>query len=365
MKRVLVIVSSKFGYDGITSVVRNYYMYQNHDEIAMDILTLNPVDDNLLQAMEQHGDHNYVIPYRNENPVKYFFDLRKLIKRGDYQIVHVHGGSCILAVELLAARMAGVKIRVAHSHNTASDFGMINTILKPVFKKCCTDGFACGKEAGEWMFEDKKFEIIYNGIDLDKFAFDPAVRDEFRRKQGLEDQFVVGHIGRFNIQKNHKKLISIYEEFSKIRKDAILVLIGDGELREEIEGLVKEKSLNVRFVGLSDEIPQWLQAMDIMLLPSLFEGLPVTAVEAQASGLPCVLSDTISPMTKLTDLVHFVELEASDAYWAQEILKVPLPDRLEMIDEIQEAMREKHFDIRENCKEILAKYGEMICQRSA
>lgn len=365
MKKVLVIVSSKFGYDGITSVVRNYYMYQNHDEIAMDILTLNPVDEMLMQSMEQNGDHNFVIPYRNRNPVKYFMNLIRLIKKGNYQIVHVHGGSCILAVEMLAAKIAGVKIRISHSHNTASDFGLVNKILKPVFMRCCTDGFACGKEAGEWMFEDKKFDIIYNGIDLDKFAFNPDVRQEFRRQHGLEDKFVVGHIGRFNMQKNHKKLISIYESFSKVKKDTVLVLIGDGELREEIETMVKEKALNVVFVGLTDEIPQWLQAMDIMLLPSLFEGLPVTAVEAQASGLPCLLSDTISPMTKITNLVHFVELESSDDHWAQEILKVPLPDRLVSKNEIQEAMREKHFDIRENCKEILVKYGEMICQRSA
>lgn len=363
MKKVLVIVSSKFGYDGITSVVRNYYIYQNHDELSMDILTLNPVEDELKQLMRQNGDHNYVIPYRNQNPVEYFVNLIKLIKRGKYQIVHVHGGSCILAVEMLAAKIAGVKIRISHSHNTASDFGLVNKVLKPVFMRTYTDGFACGKEAGEWMFGKRNFDIIYNGIDLDKFAYNPSVRNEFRRQHGLEDKFVVGHIGRFNMQKNHKKLITIYEEFSKLKENSILILIGDGELKEEIEKMVKEKALNVIFVGLTDEIPQWLQAMDIMLLPSLFEGLPVTAVEAQASGLPCVLSDTISPMTKITDLVHFVELDSSDVHWAQEILKMPLPDRMESIGEIQEAMREKHFDIRENCKDILAKYGEMICQR--
>lgn len=365
MKKVLVIVSSKFGYDGITSVVRNYYMYQNHDEISMDILTLNPVDDQLKKEMELHRDQNFVLSYRNRNPLKYFIHLVKLIKKGRYQIVHVHGGSCILAVEMLAAKLAGVKIRISHSHNTASDFSAVNNILRPIFMRSYTDGFACGKEAGEWMFSGRQFDIIYNGIDLEKFAFDQEVRDEFRRQQGLENQFVVGHIGRFNIQKNHKKLISIYEELSKTRKDAILILIGDGELKEEIETAVKEKNLNVRFIGLTDEIPQWLQAMDIMLLPSLFEGLPVTAVEAQAAGLPCVLSNTISPMTKITDLVHFVELEASDVHWTEEILKIPLPDRTASINEIQQSMREKHFDIRENCKEILAKYGDMICQRLA
>lgn len=363
MKRILVIVSTKFGYDGITSVVKNYYLYQNHDNLTMDILTLNSVDKDLMQSMKKNGDSNLVLPYRNSNPIKYFIHLTNIIKHGQYQIVHAHGGSCTLAVEMLAARMAGVKIRISHSHNTASDYSNINKFLRPIFMKSFTDAFACGEEAGEWLFTGRKFDIIYNGIDLDKFVFNPEVRKKVRRKYDLEDKYVIGHIGRFNVQKNHKKLISIYEELCKRKKDAVLVLIGEGELKDEIESLVKEKSLNVIFVGVTDAIPQWLQAMDIMVLPSLFEGLPVTAVEAQAAGLPCVLSNTISKMAEITGLVSFVELEADDIQWTEAILGATVLDRSLSVSMIQGAIKEKHFDIRENCRDVLAKYGEMVCRR--
>lgn len=363
MKKILVIVSTKFGYDGITNVVTNYYMYQEHKDLRMDILTINPVDEELKKSMEEHGDSNFVIPYRNQNPIKYFLKLISIIKKGNYQIVHAHGGSCTLAVEMLAARVAGVKIRIAHSHNTASDYSTINNFLRPIFLKNYTVGFACGKEAGEWLYAGKKFEVINNGIDVEKFSYNERSREEFRNKYDLQDKYVIGHIGRFNMQKNHEKLITIYEEISKRRNDAVLVLIGDGELRDQIQNMVKEKQLNVRFVGLSDEIPQWLQAMDVLLFPSLFEGLPVAIIEAQASGLPCVLSDTISPMTAITDLVKFVELKAEDSVWAKEVLNLKIRNREQERELVAEKIREHHFDIRENCKEVLKRYEELICQR--
>lgn len=363
MKKILVIVSTKFGYDGITNVVTNYYMYQEHKDLRMDILTINSVDEELKKSMEEHGDSNFVIPYRNQNPIKYFLKLISIIKKGNYQIVHAHGGSCTLAVEMLAARVAGVKIRIAHSHNTASDYSTINNFLRPIFLKNYTVGFACGKEAGEWLYAGKKFEVINNGIDVEKFSYNERSREEFRNKYDLQDKYVIGHIGRFNMQKNHEKLITIYEEISKRRNDAVLVLIGDGELRDQIQNMVKEKQLNVRFVGLSDEIPQWLQAMDVLLFPSLFEGLPVAIIEAQASGLPCVLSDTISPMTAITDLVKFVELKAEDSVWAKEVLNLKIRNREQERELVAEKIREHHFDIRENCKEVLKRYEELICQR--
>lgn len=363
MKKILIIVSTKFGYDGITNVVTNYYIYQNHKDLRMDILTINPVDEKLRKSMRENGDFNFVLPYRNQNPLKYFLKLIFIIKKGNYQIVHAHGGSCTLAVEMLAARIAGVKVRIAHSHNTASDYSTINNLLRPIFSKNYTVGFACGKEAGEWLYAGRKFEVINNGIDVEKFSYNEISRKEFRERYHLQNKYVIGHIGRFNMQKNHEKLITIYEEISKQREDAVLVLIGDGELREKIQRMAKEKQLDVRFIGLSDEIPKWLQAMDILVFPSLFEGLPVAIVEAQASGLPCILSDTISPMTAITDLVKFVGLKADDSVWAEEVISVKERDRKQERKIITARIKEHHFDIRENCKEVLERYEELICQR--
>lgn len=363
MKKILVIVSTKFGYDGITNVVTNYYMYQNHKDLRMDILTINPINDKLEKFMRENGDCNFVLPYRNQNPLKYFLKLISIIKKGNYQIVHAHGGSCTLAVEMLAARCAGVKIRIAHSHNTASDYSTINNLLRPIFLKNYTVGFACGKEAGEWLYGGRQFEVINNGIDVEKFSYNEIIRKEFREKYNLKNKYVIGHIGRFNVQKNHEKLITIYEEISKQRKDVVLVLIGDGELQGKIQKMVKEKELDVRFIGLSDEIYKWLQAMDVLIFPSLFEGLPVAVVEAQAAGLSCILSDTISPMTAITNLVKFVELKADDSVWAKEVLSLKARDRKQEREMIADKIKKHHFDIRENCKEVLERYEELICQK--
>lgn len=360
--RVLAIVGTRFGYDGITNVVTNYYTYQNHENLRMDLLTINPIDDTLKCQLKQNGDVNYVLPYRNSNPVKYFFRLIQIMKKGKYEIVHAHGGSCTLAVEMLAAKVAGVKVRIPHSHSTYSDFGRVNKLLRPVFEFSYTDGFACGQEAGEWLYTKRPFTVINNGVDLEKYAYNQKLRDEFRSRYQLGNQLVIGHVGRFNVQKNHDKLIDIYEAISRQRDDVILILIGDGELKESIEKKVREKKLNVLFVGLSDEIPGWLQAMDIMLFPSLYEGLPLTIVEAQAAGLRCVLSNTISPMTAITELVKFVPLESDNETWANELLNTPLQQREQNRKVIQSEIQKKHYDIRENCKDVLKKYGELLCR---
>lgn len=215
-------------------------------------------------------------------------------------------------------------------------------------------------------FPGKSFDVINNGIDLKKFQYNEDVRSSFRRKYDLCNNYVVGHVGRFSEQKNHKKLIAIFEKLCKIRPDAKLVLIGDGELKSEIEDIVHKKNLNVLFVGVSDEVECWLQAMDVMVLPSLFEGLPLGIVEAQASGLPCILSDTVSPMTKITDIVKFVILNSDNMEWAQIINDIDGKfDRSARMDLIENQIKDAHFDIHTNCKELVEKYNELIRNRRA
>ena len=181
-----------------------------------------------------------------------------------------------------------------------------------------------------------------------------------REKNNLNDKLVVGHVGRFSQQKNHVKLIEIFEEFSKNNTNSCLVLIGDGELRSTIEERVNKKNLNVLFVGLTDEVDKWLQAIDIIVFPSLFEGLPLGLVEAQAASLPCVLSNTISPMIKITDLVEFVELNAPSTEWCKQInATIHKFDRLMHADAVKVQIRDKHFDITYNCQELVLLYQKL------
>lgn len=360
MIKVLVVETTVFGYDGITNVIINYYKYIDYNKIQMDLLTINPVNEKFQNELIKNGNRNYVLPYRNRNPIKYISHLCSILKKGNYQIIHVHGCSATMAVEMLAAKLAGVRVRICHSHNTRCDHAMVDRLLRPLFNRLCNVGFACGKEAGEWLFQNKNFQIITNGINLDKFQFNKTIRKEFRDKYGLNDKFVIGHVGRFSEQKNHGKLIDIYKTYSKLYNDAILVLIGDGELQTHIKNRVKEEKLNVLFVGVSDEVEKWLQAIDVIVFPSLFEGLPLGLIEAQAAGLPCILSNTVSPMTKITDFVEFLPLEENEKKWAEAIAKYRTYDRSREMPNSKRQIIEVGYDIRDNALKLYKFYRHFL-----
>ena len=359
--KALIIESTVFGYDGITNVIMNYYKYQDHEEVHMDLVTINSIDNGFKEELSKYGSKNFVLPYRNTNPAKYLYKLIKIIKGGKYQLVHVHGCSATMAVEMFAAKAAGVKIRIAHSHNTKCDHVKADKLLRPLFYRTCNVGFACGKEAGEWLFQNRKFTLVSNGVDIDKFQYNELIRNEIRTQYELTDKLVIGHIGRFNRQKNHERLIAIFEKISKEYENAKLVLIGEGELRSEIEKKVTELNLDVLFVGVSQDVDKWLQAMDIIVFPSIYEGLPLVLVEAQAAGLPCVLSNTISPATKITDLVEFVNLDASLDTWLMSIKKSYNGfDRKKRIENVKKQIQNNNFDIKENCIELANIYEKLI-----
>lgn len=362
--RVLIIETTVFGYDGITSVITNYYKYQDHKRVHMDFVTKNPVSDTFKKELDKYGGKNYILPYRNQYPLKYIIQLINVIRSGGYQIVHVHGCSATMAVEMLAAWLAGVKVRISHSHNTKCDHEKADKFLRPIFNVCCNVGFACGKEAGEWLFPGRNFYVVSNGIDLAKYQYNEDVRKQMRSKYGLDGSFVIGHVGRFSKQKNHDKLIDIFEAVSKHYNNAKLVLIGDGELKDKIENRTQKSGLDVLFVGNSSEVEKWLQAMDMIVFPSLYEGLPLGLVEAQAAGLPCILSNTISPDTEITDLVDFVSLDASADKWVDEINKNKERfNRRERVETVKQQICRAHFDIRSNCVDLARKYEELLTNK--
>lgn len=198
------------------------------------------------------------------------------------------------------------------------------------------------------VFGKHKFQIMNNAIDAKKFIYNEEVRKQKRVELGVEDKFVIGHVGRFNLQKNHEFLVKRFADFAKTNEDAILVLIGNGELQEKIKEMAKEYGIEtkVKFLGLREDIPQLLQAMDLFLFPSLFEGLPVTLVEAQAAGLPCVISDMITDEIMITDQISKVSLSGNTSLWNQEIAKYRYSKRKNTIEDIIE----HGFDIEKNAR---------------
>lgn len=251
-------------------------------------------------------------------------------------------------------------MRICHNHSAGTGRGeaaknLMKYALRPFAKVFATDYCACSQYAGAWLFGRRSMErgkvmILHNAIDLDKFRFDPRTRDEVRRELNLEGKFVVGHVGRFCAPKNHSFLIEIFAEVQKRTQGAVLLLAGDGEL----VGAVKEKAARLgleepaRFLGIRSDVARLYQAMDVFVLPSLYEGLPVVGVEAQAAGLPCVFSGAVTREAELTDHVQFLPLNSGAEQWAEAILGCSGLDR----GDVSEEIRRHGFDIALSAMEL-------------
>jgi len=365
--KVLVIVNAKFGYDGISSVAMNYYKYRDKERVQMDMLTINPVFGDFAKIIDDNGDKRFVVENRNRSPLSYIFRLKSIIKENGYDIVHVHGNSATMAVELMAAKLAGCRVRIAHSHNTKCDHNKLNKMLMPVFSRLYTDCCACSVEAGEFLFGKRECFVVNNGLYLPKYEYDESKRELIRKKLGIEDKYVIGHIGRFCCQKNQEYLVYLLKGIIQRKKNAVLLLVGAGETEEEIKNQVISSGLgeSVIFYGTSDHVNEVVQAMDIFAFPSRFEGLGIVAVEAQASGLNCVASDAVPKTITVQDKVVFLPLSGHDDEWIENIISLGVsPDeRIVSKDSTMSRLREKGFDIEQNCSDLLGYYEKILSGR--
>ena len=335
------------------------------DKSEMDIrvLATNSPEKSVAEKVENSGCRVVSIPYRKKNIVKYFFALYKYISKEKIDVVHVHGSSAIMSVELVAARLAGCKVRIAHSHNTTCENQKADKILRPVFNRNYTTAFACGQDAGRWMFGKRKFTIIPNGRNLKKYEYDPKKRTEYRNKLGIaSDALVIGHVGRFNRQKNHEYLVRIFSEVHKKEQNSYLVLVGTGEKVGEINNLVKELELenNVIFTGVIENVSDYLSAFDIMLLPSLYEGLPLVVIEWQIAGLPCIVSDTVTKECAITSLVKFESVKKEPEVWANEVVNLILQDRNDSKEIIFNEIKTAGYDIESGAERLKKIYLKLV-----
>ena len=290
---------------GIEAVVLNYYRHIDRSKVQFDFYLAQGSSLPQRQELEQLGAGLYPIPPYS-HPIAYHRALYTAFKQRGYKIVHAHL-STMSVFPLLAAWRAGMPVRICHNHSTAhwGEGGktLLKYILRPFNKVFATDWFACGKTAGRWMYGDRAFEagrviVLPNAIDTAKFAFDPAARTALREELGVpQNAFVVGHVGRFMYQKNHAFLLKIFAELLKTRPDARLLLVGEGELEQQVRRQAAALSIQsqVIFTGARQDVHKLYSAMDVFCLPSRYEGMPVVAWEAQANGLPCLFSENVTP----------------------------------------------------------------------
>lgn len=360
MIKILVISTVEFGYgNGITNVIMNYYNAID-ETIHMDFVVKQCIDESLKHELYKNGSKLYELNYRLKSPYKYTKRVMEIVKSGQYDIVHAHGNSHTLALEMYAAKKGGAKIRIPHSHNTTTKYPITHKILNRCFRKNYTHGFACGIDAGKWLFGEKPFMVINNGIDLNKFTYNEQIRQTYRSKYSINDYKVIGCVATFNSQKNHTFLIDIFSELHKKDASYKLLLVGNGSLKVEIESKVSRLGLTdaVIFMGKSTEVPQLMQAMDMLIMPSLFEGLPLTLIEAQATCLPCYVSDVVSDEVKITELINFISLDDSPKQWATIINNGYSFDREENRSRIIKQVKDSGYSIEDNALKVQSLYKQ-------
>ena len=328
MMRILHVVSV-MDVGGMESFIMNLYRHMDRSRIQFDFLTHHGRRGAFEEEIEALGGRVYHIPLMDDlNLVRYRAALGRLFgEHPEYRIVHGHLGSTALWY-LGEAERQGVPWRILHSHVPARPptvKGYVKDFLFHFSPRHANIRLACSTEAGRYQFKGLPFEVIPNGIDVDRFRFDSAVRQEVRKRLGLGDAFVVGHVGRFHVEKNHAYLLRLFKALHDQEPKAALLLIGTGELMERTKALAEELGLgrSVCFLGLQKDCAPFYQAMDAFVLPSLYEGLPLTGVEAQCAGLPCLFTDQASPALGLSPSVRFLPAdEAGAERWVKALREI-------------------------------------------
>ena len=325
-KRPVIVaqIMGKWIGGGVESVIMNYYRHLDHTKIQFDFIcdedsTRIPYDE-----IKKLGGRVFLVPKYQKLP-KYLKALEELFRKNHYRIVHSNVNT-LSVFPLYAAKKAGVPVRISHSHSTSNarewKRNIIKNILRPFSKRYATDYFACSELAGRYLFGDKTFDrgevkIIHNAIDLDKFKFDPVARKKLRKELGIDDEtIVIGHVGRFVQTKNHHFLVYTFKKYHNKNPNTKLLLIGTGPLEEKIRAQVKKLNLedSVLFLGQRNDTNKLYSVMDIFCLPSLYEGLPVAGIEAQAAGLPCVYSDKVTIEADAANNAYYASIKNIYSY---------------------------------------------------
>ena len=349
---------------GIETFVMNYYRHIDREKIQFDFI--NIYDKLYYQdEIEALGGKVYTVASYYKHPLRYLRQVKQIIRENRYRVVHCNMNSAVFVYPLMAAKRGGAKTIIAHSHNSSSDKGLLKAVLhtlnKHLIPRYATDFFACSETAGRWFFSDKicnsdRFTVIPNAIDLDTFKPDDASRAAKRHELGIADgTLVLGHVGRFAKQKNHDFLVDVFAKVHEQRPDSVLLLVGQGPLEGEIKEKVARLGLAdaVLFLGKRDDVNELYRAMDVFVLPSLYEGLGTVLIEAQACGCRALAADVVPESAKATALLDFLPLEKGAGAWATAILD----GAASRTDTDDDSVNEQ-YDIRKASEKLAAFYRE-------
>ena len=317
---------------GIENLLMNIYRNIDREKVQFDFMVHRDKDAYFDDEIRNLGGRIYKCsPFNPFKHFKYMSDINKILKEHPgYNIIHAH--SELNMWPLKSAKKYNIPIRISHSHSTREikDLKWLFMEYEKIFlKQQCKDLFACSIDAARWLYGEKavkqnKIKYIKNGIKVDDFEFHIDIRNRIRKELNLENNFVIGHVGRFMKEKNHKFMLDILKEIKKIKSNSVLIFVGDGELEDEIKNKARKMGIanEIRFLGVRSDVKYLMQAMDIFLFPSFYEGLGIVLIEAQALGLESVVSENIPDEAFITDLVHKVSLEKDASYWAKKIIDI-------------------------------------------
>lgn len=336
MKRILCIVGS-MNAGGAETFLMKLYRNIDREKYQMDFCVAVKEPGVYDDEIRSYGGRIlYTVP-KSSGALKSFFTIKKIVEENKYEYVMRVSQHSLSGLELAAAKLGGARVTVFRSSNSQTGGGKVNRILHKIFLPITMFvpdiKFAPSTEAADFMFgkdskEKRNAVILPNALDMNIYSYNEEARKKYRKELGIENNLVVGHIGRFTEQKNHKFLLEIFAEIKKHREDAVLLLIGKGEEEAKIKELTDKLSLtdSVKFLGVRQDVPQLLSAMDVFVFPSLYEGMPNTVIEAQATGLPCLIADTITREADITGLVKYMPL-GDAALWAETALELVSDER--------------------------------------
>lgn len=358
----VAICANSLHINGISAVIMNYCRNIDLSKFEINILAGTPIEETYRDQCRKLGITVIELPERKKSPIKFYNALSKELSKNKFDIFHIHGNSTTITMELMIAFINGIRVRVAHCHSSTCDHIKIHRALHPIFDRLYTVGFACSTLSGQWMYGDKKFTVIPNGFETEKYRYNEIDRRQVRKQLGLENAFVICHVGRFNSAKNHPYLIDVFDNVASEKKNAILLLVGDGPDFESIKELAKKSKHfdRIIFYGESKKVNAILSASDIFVCPSKSEGFGIVALEAQISGLPCIVSNRLPKDVALGESIFFLPIDEIDVEtWKNKILSVNIGTERRFDFYKKYIERIMQYNININVKKLEKQYEEL------
>ncbi len=362
MTKVLHVIGG-MGRGGAPSFIINNLKKTDTNKIQFDFL-VRKNNCVFTDVIEEKGGRVFEVPVFPKRMLGNYLETKAFFKEhaNEYQAVHVHANALIYILPLILAKKYGIKKIILHSHNTQSNAGLgkpIHYFNRLFVSKLANVFLACGIDAGKWMYGNNAYEVINNAVDVDHFAYNDIYRHEIRKELGVsDDTFVIGNVGRFEQAKNHDFLIDIYYDYLKINPKSLLLLPGEGSLWQIMKDKAEKLGISEKicFAGVRSDIHKLYSAMDMLLMPSLFEGLPFVAIEAQCSGLKCLLSTNVTSEAMITDLCLSEPLDSDIKKWCELIEQ--LRERVVERKDYFRIVAEKKYDINYTANRLSEIYTE-------